>query len=80
LICGPAREPYQVKHRLRAQARLTNQLPAHAAGDFPKQLSGEGGQGCPQTARRMRALLLIHRVRDARFAFGLERARPRRRK
>jgi hypothetical protein len=28
----------------------------------------------------MRALQLIHRTRDARFAFGLERARPRRRK
>ncbi len=72
-----AREPYQVNHRLRAQA--TNQLPANSAGDFPKQLGRElrvsfgralsnGRASAPNSA-----LLLIHRVRDARLAFGLER-------
>ena len=74
-----AREPYQVNHRLQAQARLTNQLPANSAGDFPKQLSRErrvrfGMANAPNSS------LLIHRVRDARLAFGLERVRPRRRK
>jgi len=80
-----AREPYQVNHRLPAQARLTNQLPVNSAGDFPKtteqrverrhlclRLAGIRAGDC--------SLSLIHRVRDARFAFGLERARPRRRK
>ncbi len=93
-----AREPYLVNHRLRAQARLTNQLPANSAGDFPKQLSRERGVRFgrallidhPSRAARLgtpvgranapNSSLLIHRVRDARFAFGLERARPRRRK
>ncbi len=81
-----AREPYQVNHRLRAQARLTNQLPANSAGDFPKQLSRERrvrfGRALPNGSANApdSLLLLIHRVRDARLAFGLERARPRRRK
>ena len=80
-----AREPYPVNYRLRAQARLTNQLPANSAGDFPKQLSRErrvrfGGALPNGRANAPNSSLLIHRVRDARFAFGLERARPRRRK
>lgn len=76
-----AREPYPVNYRLRAQARLTNQQPANSVGDFPKQLSRErrvrfgkallnGRANAPNSA-----LLLINRVRDARFAFGLP-ARP----
>src|SRR5258708_19251406 len=43
-------------------AAITNQLPAYSAGDLRPTTSIKRGQGCPRTARRIRALLLTIRV------------------